>query len=134
MRSRTFFASLDVLYDMLKFVISHAKNAGFESHHVWRIELATEEALVNIIRFSYPNTNGDIVLTCVVVSQGLKIIIQDNGIPFNPIEAAKKFKFLQSLEDPYEGIGVFLISKLMDDIIYERKGTSNCLTLFKYLQ
>jgi serine/threonine-protein kinase RsbW len=133
---KNFSASLDKLYDMLHFVKEQASIAGFDSPSITKIELAMEEALVNIISYGYPELSGNIDISCSLPDDknaGIKIIIRDKGIPYNPLTNAKKFDPEDSsLSKTIGGYGVFFILKIMDEVTYTRENNSNILTLTKY--
>ena len=81
---KTFSASLENLHGMLHFIKQQAKSEGFSNDMMGQIEVAVEEALVNIIRYGYPNQNGDIGIHCLITdSRELIITIKDQGIPHN---------------------------------------------------
>jgi anti-sigma regulatory factor (Ser/Thr protein kinase) len=129
---KNFQASLDHLYGMLDFIREEAEEAGFSHSIVSKIELACEEALVNIIHYGYPDYRGNIEIACVrPSSKGIKIIIKDRGIPFNPLTIAKKLD--PKTANPKEGYGVFFILKIMDEVRYNREDNCNVLTLIKFL-
>lgn len=120
---------------MLQFVREHVIAAGFDHSHISKIELAIEEALVNIISYSYVDRRGIIDINCVFpVSAGIKIIIRDKGIPYNPLMNAKSFDINAPLEArSIGGYGVFIILKIMDEVDYHRENNFNILTLTKYI-
>ena len=132
---KTFPASLEKLYEMLKFVKEQALAAGFEEANVAKIELATEEALVNIISYGYPHKNGIIEIHCSLPERlGLRILITDRGLPYNPLMNARKFNPSASLEErSVGGYGIFFILKIMDEVDYHRENNNNVLILTKYL-
>src|ERR1700733_4996308 len=87
---KVFPASLDRLYDMLRFIHSNVVEVGFDESTASKIELACEEALVNIISYGFPDEMGYIEIDCSLTSSpGIKIQIRDRGIPFNPLNKAK---------------------------------------------
>ena len=49
MKSLNFFASLDQLHEMLSFIREEATAMDFDTQRLYQIELASEEALVNVI-------------------------------------------------------------------------------------
>ena len=124
---KTFPASLDRLHLMLKFIIDYGKVVGFQTHHLLKLELAMEEALVNIITYGYAEQEGTVEITCSTLEKGIRIILRDQGVPFNPLDNAKDPK----PEDP-GGYGLFFIRNIMDKIEYEREGDTNVLKLEKY--
>lgn len=132
---KCFEAKMDQLYDMLDFVRSHAKSMDFDNSSINKIELATEEVLVNIISYGYPNRTGEIYIFCLPCqkSKGLKIVIKDSGIPYNPLKNRREFDSKQALEErSIGGYGIFFILNLMDEVNYEREEDFNVLTLVKF--
>ena len=115
---------------LVRFISDNARKLGFSGKRVKEIELATEEALVNIINYAYPERQGDIKVTCVQnLSKKFAIKIEDTGVAFD----------MMSLKDPdiaagisdreIGGLGVFLIRKLMDEVHYHREKGKNILNL-----
>lgn len=131
---KTFPASLDKLYEMLQFVRLQAQDALFDESQTSKIELALEEALVNIISYGYPNRSGAIEIHCSAMDNtGLKIVLKDRGIPYNPLTNAKRFNPMDALEaKTIGGYGVYFILKIMDEVDYTRENNFNILTLVKY--
>lgn len=130
---KKFPAEIDKLYSMLDYVRSYAKQVGFDSGIVNKIELATEEVLVNIINYGYPDSQGTIEIYCSHSENlGIKIVIKDTGIPYNPLKNRKEFNSRLALEErTIGGYGVFFILNLMDEVNYEREQNYNVLTLIK---
>lgn len=131
---KKFSASLDELYHMLSFIHQYAEGIGFEFSDISKIELASEEALVNIVSYGYPHRNGYIEIQCHLhEGEGLCIIIRDEGVPYNPVANAKKFNPNSPLEErTVGGYGVYFILKVMDEVNYSRERNSNVLTLIKH--
>lgn len=129
-----FEASLEKLHAMLNFIKAQASQNGFDQKALQRIELAAEEVLVNIIQYGYPNGNGTIEIDCEKVTDaGIKIVIKDHGIPFNPLENKPEFDSDAPLEErKVGGCGIFFITNLMDEVKYDRLEDENVLTLVKY--
>jgi serine/threonine-protein kinase RsbW len=132
MKSRHFFASLDQLHEMLLWIREEAAKMGFDSSELYKIELAAEEAIVNVIHHSYGNQKGKVEIAVDSLPDRLQITISDEGAPFNPL--AKKTK--KDLGAPLEeremgGLGLFFIRKCLDEVSYQRKNNQNILTLIK---
>lgn len=119
---------------LVQFISNNAKKLGFSSKRIKEIELATEEALVNVINYAYPDHQGDIKVTCVRhATKSFAIKIEDTGIAFDML----------SLKDPdisagisdreIGGLGVFLIRKLMDEVHYHREKDKNILNLIVHI-
>ncbi len=134
-------AKLEYLYEMLTYIKQSATNIGFANTLISKIELAGEEALVNIISHGYPKKSGTIHIHCKQIEEGaLLIIIQDDGTPFNPLEAIKNFSPSEATndEEPVDdaqigGYGIFFIINMMDHVDYKYDGKKNTLILRKNL-
>lgn len=132
---KSFSASLDKLYEMLMFIKEQSEEIGFDNDIVSKIELASEEALVNIISYGYPGRLGNIEIECErLENKGIKIVFRDKGIPYNPLRNLKQIDtkpFKQ--EKTIGGYGIHFILTIMDEVLYNREENVNVLTLVKYL-
>jgi anti-sigma regulatory factor (Ser/Thr protein kinase) len=98
------------------------------------LELALEEAIVNVIKYAYPESKGKIKIQCIHLPQtGIKVILSDEGIPFNPLlrEYKKDVDVIEKVQ-PVGGLGIFLILSIMDNVDYEFNDGCNILTLTKF--
>ena len=99
-----------------------------------KLRLALEEAVVNVMEYAYPaGSMGEVNIRALSDGQRLRLIITDNGIAFNPTQAATADTTLSAEERPVGGLGILLIRQLMDSINYERIDGKNVLTLTKTL-
>jgi anti-sigma regulatory factor (Ser/Thr protein kinase) len=132
METRKFLATIEILHSMLQWIRSEADKMAFESLDRYKIELAAEEAIVNVIRHSYAGKEGEVSIT--IDSEGglLKITISDSGQPFNPLAKKSKAGLYASLEErQMGGLGLVFIRKCLDEVSYQRKNNQNILTLIK---
>ena len=124
-------AKLESLEGFMQFVTTSARDAGFPDKRVQEIELAVEEALVNIINYAYPDQdNGDVEVTCGLDGQGRLVIeIRDSGVPFDVGDQSDPDLNANIAERKIGGLGIFLIRKMADEMRYQRDGEENVLTL-----
>ena len=115
----------------MQFVVTSARDAGFPPKRVQEVELAVEEALVNIINYAYPDQeNGDVEVSCGLDDQGRFLIeIRDKGIPFDAESHSDPDLNANITERKVGGLGIFLIRKMVDEMRYQREGEENVLTL-----
>ena len=86
------------------------------------------------MNYAYPKgTPGDIHIMAAANDKRLKFIIEDSGMPFDPTIRNEVDTSLSAEERPIGGLGIHLITQLMDSINYERKDNLNVLTLRKKL-
>ena len=104
-------------------------NLSDENYYI--IELSLLEICINIIRYAYPDIQGEIYLKTWRDKDRVFLEIRDNGIAFDPCEA-KKPDIDEILKSGKKGgLGVFLTRKLMDGFKYTRENDQNVLTLYK---
>jgi serine/threonine-protein kinase RsbW len=119
---------------LVRFISDNAGKLGFSCKRIKEIELATEEALVNIINYAYPDHPGDIKVTCIHhQSKTFVIEIEDAGIAFNMLSRKDPDISAGISDREVGGLGVFLIRKLMDEIQYHRKEGKNILDLIVHI-
>ncbi|MBS0585344.1 MAG: ATP-binding protein [Verrucomicrobia bacterium] len=133
--SRLFFANLSEFDSMMQWVRGHLRALVKDSSFIKQFELAVEEALVNIITYAYSHPPGSIKISYAFEKESGKISItlQDEGVPFNPLEVSEPIKKNQLEECTEGGFGIFFMRKMTDSILYERVGESNVLVLTKQL-
>ena len=98
------------------------------------MNLAVEEAVVNVMKYAYPSaTKGEVTIEAHADNETLKFTITDHGIPFDPTTFEEADTTLSTEERPIGGLGIHLIRKMMDSINYNRIDGQNVLTLIKRL-
>jgi len=134
MNKATFSAQLDALPQMLAWICNALSSSHVEIGSLYKIELAVEEILVNVIHYAYGPKSGLIEMSLKVEPRShIEIGIRDWGVPFNPCLQGPNVNVNASMEERKEGgLGIFLAHQLLDDILYEWDGTSNLLILIKH--
>ena len=96
------------------------------------LELACEEILANIVSYAYLDDREHEIKVRLSVQAGeLRVEVEDDGHPFNPLEAPDP-DLTTDLEDrKIGGLGIHFVRKLMDGLEYQRQGDRNLLTLRK---
>jgi len=118
---------------LLDFIITQAEKAGFSEDEQTQIRVGCEEVLVNITKYAYPETPGDVSVTCkkTLNTRQLTVIIQDWGIPFNPLSQPQPDITAPVDTREIGGLGIYLTRRVMDEVNYKRENDSNILTLKK---
>jgi serine/threonine-protein kinase RsbW len=99
------------------------------------INLVVEEALSNIIFYAFhDDKTHSIEISFSLHNNLLTIRITDDGTAFNPTLQLQPDVTLSALERPVGGLGIFLISKMMDTVHYTRRNNRNTLTLKKEIR
>jgi sigma-B regulation protein RsbU (phosphoserine phosphatase) len=100
-----------------------------------KLQLAVEEAVVNVIDYAYPmGTEGDITINMLSDGHSLHFQIIDEGVAFDPTSRQKADTTLSAEDRQIGGLGILLLRELMDSINYERTDGKNVLTLIKKLK
>lgn len=116
------------------FIEAVAERLGIEPSTALQLQLAVEEAVVNVMDYAYPpDSVGEVSVATTSDGQCLKIVITDSGVPFDPTEQEKADISLTVEERQVGGLGILLVSEIMDAVSYERKDGKNVLTLTKQL-
>jgi serine/threonine-protein kinase RsbW len=121
-------ARMESMRRLVQSVSGCARHQGCSESRINEIELATEEALVNICRYAYPGEAGDITLTCRSSRGRIIIEIEDSGIPFDPLSVAEPDLCPDLARRKTGGLGIFLIRKMVNEVRYRRDADKNILT------
>ena len=99
------------------------------------ITVGLDELFTNIVSYGFKEDGQHFVRFTVAMDGDLLTIhVEDEGIPFNPLEAKDPERPLDLTNIRIGGLGIFSVKRLMDDICYTRERGKNNLTLKKHLQ
>lgn len=123
-------ARLDSLEGFIDGVSECARQHGTDGEVIGRIQLALEEALVNVFRHAYPDADGDVEVAFTHRKDGeLAVAVTDWGRTFD-IEGSVDPDVSLGLEDrKVGGLGIFLIRRMTDRIEQRTESGANVLTL-----
>jgi serine/threonine-protein kinase RsbW len=96
------------------------------------INLGLDELFTNIISYGFEDeSEHQIKFTLAKAEETLVVQVEDDGMPFNPLDATEPgaSRDLDSLN--IGGLGIHLVKKMMDDIDYQRDEGKNKLILKK---
>jgi serine/threonine-protein kinase RsbW len=123
-----------------------------EKHTLKKLEIALEEAVVNIISYSHAteielkiqrstlNAPRNATLSKIerssrshtLTERTLNITLTDNGVPFDPTSSeCDTAKIIE--ERQMGGLGISLLRQITDEQHYQRTDERNQLTIIKYL-
>ena len=124
-------ATLESLEKLMQFVSGFAEDHGFSKERISEIQLATEEALLNIFEYAYPGEHkGEVEVSCEMRSDSeLNIRILDTGIPFDILSLSAPDLTCPLPDRKIGGLGCYLIRNMADDVQYHRQGDTNILNL-----
>ena len=97
--------------------------------------LALEEIVTNCIKYGYDDQAEHVIHVQVELSpDGMTIVVEDDGHPFNTLEQVEPDTNLPIEERPLGGLGLHLLRKLSDRMDYAWKNGRNQVTLHKKTQ
>lgn len=116
------------------FVDEVCEQVDFDMSTTLKLNLAIEEAVVNVMNYAYPaGEKGDVDIEAMINDEYLVFVISDSGTPFDPTAKAEVDTTLSVEERGIGGLGIHLIRQIMDTISYKRVDGMNVLTLRKKL-
>ena len=126
-------ATRENLPEVLAFVDEHLEAAGCPMKQQMQIDIAVEEIFINIASYAYHPEIGKATVRVEVTEDPItaSITFIDNGVPYDPLAKEDPDVTLSAEERGIGGLGIFMVKKSMDDVIYEYKDGQNILTLKK---
>ncbi len=117
---------------MVDFIREQLVLFGLDVTSVRKVELASEEALINVIMHGYKGLSGQIDIEMQTTDDKISIIIKDQGPLFNPLEQDVGFDPSATLEErKIGGLGILFMRQYVDEIHYSREEDTNVLILVK---
>ncbi len=125
-------SDLSELGKLAQIVAEFGQRHHLSSHALFHTNLALEEILTNVISYAYDDSKEHQVIVCLRVEQGeLTVEVEDDGRPFNPLEAPEPDIQKPLEERPLGGLGIHLVRNLMDRLEYRRQDGRNRLIMMK---
>ena len=119
---------------LAEFIDSICEAAEVDMMLTMQLNLAIEEAVVNVMNYAYPaGTEGTVCIDAQVSNGVLQFVISDSGAPFDPTARAEVDTTLSAEERGIGGLGIHIVRQIMDSIDYKRIDGRNVLTLGKKL-
>lgn len=117
------------------FIDSIAEENSIDLAVAMNLNLAMEEAVVNVMNYAYPGEIGRLIeIDASLDDSFITFVIKDSGIPFDPTSIASPDITLSADERAIGGLGIHLVRQLMDSMEYLRKDDLNLLTLKKKIK
>ncbi len=107
---------------------------GLSEETLYLIELAILEMCINIVRYAYPNTEGDILLKTWPEKEKIFFEIRDWGVPFDPRSIQEPDIHKMISKGKTGGLGILLARRLMDGFTYTREKNQNVLVMHKKIE
>jgi anti-sigma regulatory factor (Ser/Thr protein kinase) len=127
--------SLPEIERLARIVDDFGQRHRLNTKHVHNVKVALDEILTNIISYAYAdNREHSIVARLCLDQDKWTVEVEDDGRPFNPLNAPEP-DTEQLLEvRPIGGLGIHLVRKLTDELTYRRQNNRNILIMKLKLQ
>ena len=111
-----------------------AEERGLAAGVAQKVCIAFDDLLNNIISYAFDDDEEHhIEIDISVTAKRLVITVADDGVPFNPFDQVGPDTSLSLEERDIGGLGVLLVTELMDQCSYQRRRDSNVVTLIMNL-
>jgi serine/threonine-protein kinase RsbW len=103
---------------------------GVPGEVIFRVSLAIEELLTNIVSYGYGDARRHLIQVTVSVTDGAVIVrIEDDGAPFDPFARAPVDTAAGIDERRPGGLGIHLVREMIGEVAYRRSNGRNRITL-----
>lgn len=114
-------------------VESHAEGQSWPMDATFKINLALEELVTNVISYGFADAEAGVIDVSIDEADGaIRIVLTDNGRPFDPLTQATDPDLEAGVEErQIGGLGIHLVKEMMDSVDYERRDGFNQVRLTK---
>ena len=127
--ARVFPATVDAVPDIIALIAGAAGAWGLHPRRLMQLELAVEEAVVNICLYAYEVPPGELLVRIEPGESRFVVELIDEGVPFDPLAVEDPDMRAGVADRPIGGLGIFLVRRVMDEVAYLRDGSRNILKL-----
>jgi len=128
-------SKLSELKALNQHLIAFVRNIGLSQISMSEINICLDELFTNIVLYGFKDDLEHKIKFTMKVNDNILIVsIEDDGMPFNPLEKKAIEIPADVMSAEIGGLGVHITRELMDKICYERKRGKNKLTMNKIIQ
>ena len=131
MTEKIFPADINELAPVTVFLEEELDKAEASPKLMVTFAVALEELFVNVAHYAYPNSKGTVKIGIDTSGDSIVVQLTDSGIPFNPVAMPDPDITESAEERKIGGLGIYMVKKSMDSMIYEYKDKQNILTISK---
>ena len=111
-----------------------AQQQGLAARALHDVQLALEEHLTNILSYGYDDKQEHLIRVSLELNLAeLRVEVEDDGHPFNPLERLAPDTSKPIEERPIGGLGIHMMRKALDGMEYRRREGKNILVMIKRL-
>ena len=133
-RRLTIHSDINEIPQLADFVKTVLQDTEADKSLTMNLNLALEEAVASVLLNAFKGQEGGMVdIEAVLRKDSLEFLISFEGKPYNPNAADGTDVALADGDPSWEGLGMFLVRKIMDSVTYSYTGGVNCLRMVKHL-
>jgi serine/threonine-protein kinase RsbW len=123
---------LSELEALSKHLNKFGRLTGLSETCITDVNICLDELFTNIVSYGFEDDLAHTIRFAMNLdNQVLTLSIEDEGVPFNPLEKKDPEVPADLIDVRIGGLGIHIVRKLMDDIRYKRKQGKNKLTMKK---
>ena len=133
MKELTLEAKIESLQEVLEFVDTELEGLDCPMKTQMQIDVAVEEMYVNVAHYAYAPGVGMVTITLDFNEDSRQVAITfiDGGVPFDPTAKEDPDVTLSAQERQIGGLGIYMVKKSMDEMVYRYEDEKNILTITK---
>ena len=121
--------------EILKAILQTPEIASCGKKDILDLRLACEEIVMNVTSYAYPDgSEGYLDVEIAKTEDRIVIRFKDGGKPFNPLEQKKPDTKLSWIQRSIGGLGIYLVTKTMDNVHYAYLDNQNVFTIEKLIK
>ena len=128
---KSFSADMAHFDEAMQYIRSECGKIVSKKNILTNIEIASSEVLANICSYAYEGKEGDFEILIEECGQNIKISFTDHGRPFDPLLNATPDTTASLADRKAGGLGIHIVKKLMNDVLYRYENGCNVLVLVK---
>ena len=128
-------ASVESLGEVTRFAEEHLEAIDCSPDDMFALSLAVEEIFVNVAEYAYEGGEGlsEVEFYYDENQRMAEFVFLDSGIPFDPTSLPSPDITLRPEERQIGGLGIHIVKKTMDEVLYSYSGGRNMLTIRKHI-
>ena len=128
---RSFPADRTHFAEAIQYIRSECESIGCPAGVNKDIEIACSELIANICSYAYEGKKGEFEVTVEGHERDVEITFKDRGKPFDPLLNGAPDTSVGLAGRKAGGFGIFIVKKLMNDVLYRYENGCNVLAVKK---
>ena len=139
MQELTVEAKIENMHEVFSFMAKELERQGCDRQFILQCKLCAEEIFMNISSYAYDPDTGPVRMEIEIRRDGTStaraiMTFHDRGRPFNPLEQEKPDLRSDLDERPVGGLGIYIVTSVMDRVTYRYRDNENILTIEKEIR